>query len=50
MYYVRMVRDVRIETSLEYAWVQDLVSVKAVLRADGDSLDDQAFAGYNSIT
>lgn len=45
MYYVRMVRDVRVEWSTEYAWDTDVVSVKAVLRADGDAIDDAAFAG-----
>lgn len=49
-YYVRFVRDVRVEWSMEYAWVNDLLSVKAVLRADGDAIDDLAFAGFNSIT
>lgn len=48
-YYVRMVRDVRVEWSMEYAWVNDLLSVKAVLRADGDAIDDEAFAGFNSV-
>lgn len=45
-YYVRMVADVRVEWSTEYAWDTDLVSVKAVLRADGDAIDDTAFAGF----
>lgn len=49
-YYVRMVKDVRIEWSMEFAWVNDLLSVKAVMRADGDAIDDNAFAGLNSIT
>jgi len=49
-YYVRLVRDVRIEWSMEFAWVNDLLSVKAVVRADGDAIDDLAFAGFNSIT
>ncbi len=49
-YYVRMVKDVRIEWSMEYAWVNDLLAVKAVMRADGDAIDDDAFAGLNSIT
>jgi hypothetical protein len=44
------VRDVRIEWSTEYGWVQDLLSVKAILRADGDALDANAFAGFNSVT
>lgn len=48
-YYVRMVKDVRIEWSMEFAWVNDLLSVKAVMRADGDAIDDDAFAGLNSI-
>jgi HK97 family phage major capsid protein len=43
-YYVRLVKDVRVEWSMEYAWVNDLLSVKAVLRADGDAIDDAAFA------
>lgn len=47
-YYVRMVKDVRIEWSMEFAWVNDLLSVKAVMRADGDAIDDDAFAGFNS--
>lgn len=47
-YFVRMVRDVRIEWSMEYAWVNDLLSVKAVVRADGDAIDDAAFAGFVS--
>lgn len=47
-YFVRFVRDVRIEWSMEYAWVNDLLSVKAVMRADGDAIDDAAFAGFNS--
>lgn len=46
MYYVRLVNDVRVEWSTEYAWDTDLVSVKAVLRADGDAIDDTAFAGF----
>ncbi len=49
-YYVRFVRDVRIEWSMEFAWVNDLLSVKAVLRGDGDAIDDNAFAAMNSIT
>jgi len=49
-YYVRMVKDVRIEWSMEFAWVNDLLSVKAVMRADGDAIDDDAFAAINSIT
>jgi HK97 family phage major capsid protein len=48
-YYVRMVKDVRIEWSMEFAWVNDLLSVKAVMRADGDAIDDDAFAGLNSV-
>lgn len=47
-YYVRMVKDVRIEWSMEFAWVNDLLSVKAVMRADGDAIDDDAFAALNS--
>lgn len=47
-YYVRLVKDVRIEWSMEFAWVNDLLSVKAVMRADGDAVDDDAFAGINS--
>jgi HK97 family phage major capsid protein len=47
-YYVRMVKDVRIEWSMEFAWVNDLLSVKAVMRADGDAIDDDAFAGFTS--
>jgi HK97 family phage major capsid protein len=49
-YYVRMVKDVRIEWSMEFAWVNDLLSVKAVMRADGDAIDDDAFSALNSIT
>lgn len=49
-YYVRFVKDVRIEWSMEFAWVNDLLAVKAVMRADGDAIDDNAFAGFNSIT
>lgn len=49
-YYVRMVKDVRIEWSMEFAWVNDLLSVKAVMRADGDAIDDDAFAGLNSVS
>jgi len=45
-YWVRMVADLRVEWSTEYAWDTDLVSVKGVLRADGDAIDDTAFAGY----
>jgi HK97 family phage major capsid protein len=48
-YYVRMVKDVRVEWSMEFAWVNDLLSVKAVMRADGDAIDDDAFAGLNSV-
>jgi HK97 family phage major capsid protein len=48
-YYVRFVKDVRIEWSMEFAWVNDLLSVKAVMRADGDAVDDNAFAALNSI-
>lgn len=48
-YYVRLVKDVRIEWSMEFAWVNDLLSVKAVMRADGDAIDDDAFAGLNSV-
>lgn len=46
MYYVRLVNDVRVEWSTEYAWDTDLVSVKAVLRGDGDAIDDTAFAAF----
>lgn len=46
-YYVRLVKDVRVEWSMEYAWVNDLLSVKAVLRADGDAIDDAAFAAMS---
>lgn len=49
-YYVRLVRDVRIEWSMEQAWDSDLISVKAVIRADGDAIDTDAFAAFNSIT
>lgn len=49
-YYVRLVKDVRVEWSMEFAWVNDLLSVKAVMRADGDAIDDDAFAALNSIT
>lgn len=49
-YYVRLVKDVRIEWSMEFAWVNDLLSVKAVMRADGDAIDDNAFSALNSIT
>lgn len=49
-YYVRFVKDVRIEWSMEFAWVSDLLSVKAVMRADGEAIDTDAFAGLNSIT
>ncbi len=45
-YYVRLVNDVRVEWSTEYAWDTDLVSVKAVLRADGEAIDDTAFAAF----
>lgn len=47
-YYVRLVRDVRIEWSLEFAWVNDLLSVKAIVRGDGDSVDNTAFAAFVS--
>lgn len=47
-YYVRMVKDVRIEWSMEFAWVNDLLSVKAVMRADGDAIDDDAFAALSN--
>lgn len=47
-YYVRLVRDVRVEWSMEYAWISDRLAVKAVLRADGDAIDDAAIAGFNS--
>jgi HK97 family phage major capsid protein len=46
MYYVRLVSDVRVEWSTEYAWDTDLISVKAVLRADGDAIDDTGFAAF----
>lgn len=49
-YFVRLVKDVRVEWSMEFAWVNDLLSVKAVVRADGDAIDDAAFAAFNSIT
>lgn len=45
-YYVRLVNDVRVEWSTEYAWDTDVVSVKAVLRADADAIDDTAFTGF----
>lgn len=48
-YFVRLVKDVRVEWSMEFAWVNDLLSVKAVVRADGDAIDDAAFAALNSI-
>lgn len=44
MYWVRMVADIRVEWSTEYAWDTDLVSVKAVMRLDGDTIDNTAFA------
>lgn len=44
--YVRLVNSVRVEYSTEYAWDTDMISVKAVVRADCDSIDDSAFAGY----
>lgn len=47
-YYVRLVRDVRIEWSMEFAWVNDLLSVKAVVRADGDAIDNAAFSAFVS--
>ncbi len=47
-YFVRLVRDVRIEWSMEFAWVNDLLSVKAVVRADGDAIDNTAFAAFVS--
>ncbi len=49
-YFVRLVKDVRVEWSMEYAWVSDLLSVKAVVRADGDAIDDAAIGALNSIT
>lgn len=48
-YYVRFVRDVRVEWSLEYAWINDLLTVKAVVRVDGDVIDDAAFAGLSRV-
>lgn len=45
-YYVRLVNDVRVEWSTEYAWDTDLISVKAVLRADGNAIDDTAFTAF----
>jgi HK97 family phage major capsid protein len=47
-YYVRLVNDVRIEWSMEFAWVNDLLSVKAIVRADGDAIDNTAFAAFVS--
>lgn len=50
MYYVRLVNGVRVEWSTEYAWDTDVVSVKAVLRADGDAIDDSAFAAFTGAS
>lgn len=47
---VRMVNSVRVEWSTEYAWDQDLVSVRALVRADADSVDDTAFTGFKGGT
>lgn len=44
--YVRLVNSVRVEYSTEYAWDTDMISVKAVVRADSDTIDDTAFAGF----
>jgi HK97 family phage major capsid protein len=49
MFVVRLVRDLRVEWSTEYAWDTDIVAVKAVMRIDSDILDTQAVAGYDSI-
>jgi len=49
MFVVRLVRELRVEWSTEYAWDTDIVAVKAVMRIDSDILDTQAVAGYNSI-
>jgi len=49
-YYVRLVGDVRVEWSTEYAWDTDLISVKGVVRADGDAIDDSAFASFKGGT
>jgi HK97 family phage major capsid protein len=45
-YYVRMVADLRVEWSTEYAWDTDKIAVKGVMRADGDTIDSTAFAGF----
>lgn len=41
-YYVRMVNGVRFERSDDFAFANDLVSFRAVLRADGDLIDPNA--------
>jgi HK97 family phage major capsid protein len=49
-YMIRLVRDVRIEWSMEQAWTADKLAVKAVLRVDGDAIDEGGIAGFNSVT
>lgn len=47
-FYVRFVGQTRIDWSTEYAWDTDMVSVRGVVHADADSIDDTAFAGFTS--
>lgn len=45
-YYVRFVNDLRVEWSTEVAFTTDEVMIRALLRADGDAIDDAAFCGF----
>lgn len=47
-YAVRLVNSVRIEWSQDYRFVNDELAVKAVLRGDGNALDEAAFSGFHS--
>ncbi|MQA17308.1 MAG: phage major capsid protein [Pseudonocardiaceae bacterium] len=38
-YFVRMVRGIRFERSDDFAFDQDLITFRALLRADGDLVD-----------
>jgi HK97 family phage major capsid protein len=47
-FYVRFVGQTRIDWSTEYAWDTDMVSVRGIVHADADAIDDTAFAGFVS--
>ena len=45
-YYTRMVNGVRFERSDDFAFANDLISFRAIMRADGDLIDATAIQVY----